>query len=73
MTKPLSDVLPKPTPPIELENRPGSGGATTPTPQRIKEAVREANDPNRLVSVPPENNCSRFGFGFGHRAVKACP
>lgn len=27
-------------------------GVTTPSPERLKEAVREANDPRRLVAEP---------------------
>ena len=46
---------------LQVEVPPTSGdgrrspdnGVGTPSPQRIKEAVREANDPQRLVSNPP--------------------
>lgn len=31
------------------------GGVATPSPERVKEAVREANDPKRLISDP--QNC----------------
>jgi hypothetical protein len=58
MPKPLADALPKPTPVEPTDQR--SSGATTPSPERIKEAVREANDPNRLVKVPPQNSLPRY-------------
>ena len=37
------------------EDRRPRNGVTTPSPQRVKEAVREANDPKRLISDP--SNC----------------
>jgi hypothetical protein len=38
-------------PSAELPREPDNG-VSTPSPERIKEAVREANDPKRLISDP---------------------
>jgi hypothetical protein len=57
MPKPLADALPKPPSVETTEPRPT--GATTPSPERIKEAIREANNPNRVVKVPPQNSLLR--------------
>ena len=38
-------------PPSESRQEP-SNGIGTATPERVKEAVREANDPKRLISDP---------------------
>jgi hypothetical protein len=37
-----------PSGPTQPEN-----GATTPTPERLREAVKEANDPRRIVTLRP--------------------
>lgn len=58
MPKPLADALPKP--PAGEPKDQNSSGATTPSAERIKEAVREANNPNRLVKVPPQNSFIRY-------------
>lgn len=34
-------------------------GTASPSPERVREAVREANDPRRLVSISPGYHCSR--------------
>ena len=53
MPKPLQ--LPKPSRPVERPSgSPSSDGASSPSPERIKEAIREANDQARMVSVPPQ-------------------
>ncbi len=57
--KPLKDVKPERpvTPPTP------SNGLTTPSPKRISEAVREANDPRRLVSDQKPENSLRLKYG----------
>ncbi len=37
---------------------PPKNGISTPSRERVREAVREANDPKRLISEP--NNFTRF-------------
>ncbi len=47
----------------KLQSRPSSddrqpeNGVTTPSADRLREAVREANDPKRLVSLTPGYCC----------------
>ena len=44
----------KPDPPaVPKPPRSPAGGASSPTPERIKEAIREANDPSRFIPPPP--------------------
>lgn len=53
MTKFDADTIKKlQTPPTPDPQQPANG-ATSPSPERIREAVREANDPQRLVSIKP--------------------
>lgn len=48
MHKPL--VLPKPVPSTSPKPSNPGGGASSPSPERIAQAIREANDPARLAS-----------------------
>jgi len=51
----LKKLRPEPTTPSsEPEN-----GAKSPSPERLREAVREANDPKRLGSMSPEYRTGR--------------
>jgi hypothetical protein len=43
------DAPARPDPP-----RNPNGGASSPSPERIKEAIREANDPSRFIPPPPQ-------------------
>ncbi len=45
----LAERLNRARPQPELEKAPDNG-VSSPTPERLKEAVRQANDPKRLIS-----------------------
>lgn len=42
---------------LSSDDRQPENGVTTPSADRLREAVREANDPKRLVSLTPGYYC----------------